>query len=81
VTSRNNRRGAAKGVLCGSATRLYDSTEFSSDSEWSLVEGAAVECQPADNESGRLSIAKIRYQETSSEDIAEEQSLLKAVTK
>jgi hypothetical protein len=36
------------------------------------VEGLAVECLPADNGNGRISIAKIRYRETSSEDIAEE---------
>jgi hypothetical protein len=28
VTSHNNRRGDASGVLCGSAPRLYDSTDF-----------------------------------------------------
>jgi hypothetical protein len=34
------------------------------------VEGSAMECQPVGN--GRISIAKIRYQKTSSEDTAEE---------
>jgi hypothetical protein len=31
-----------------------------------------VECKPVDNGNGRICIAKIRYQETSSEDTAEE---------
>jgi hypothetical protein len=34
VTSRNNRRGVASGVLCGSAPRLYDSTDRVHFSEW-----------------------------------------------
>jgi hypothetical protein len=45
------------------------------------VEGSAAECQPAGNGSGRISIVKIRYQETSSERTTEEQPLLRAVTK
>jgi hypothetical protein len=56
--------------------------ELNSVESWELaVEGSAVECSPAGNGSGRISIIKIRYQETSSEDIAEEQPLLKAVSK
>jgi hypothetical protein len=47
-------------------------TVFYSANGCSTVEGSAVECQPAGNGSGRISIAKIRYHETSSEDIAEE---------
>jgi hypothetical protein len=40
VTSRNNRRGVASGVLCGSAPRIYDSADrFRSESEFSAVEG------------------------------------------
>jgi hypothetical protein len=41
VTSRNNRRDVADGVLCGSAPNLYDltrPTELSSASECSEVE-------------------------------------------
>jgi hypothetical protein len=34
VTSHNNRRGGACGVLCGSATRIYDSTDSVLLSEW-----------------------------------------------
>jgi hypothetical protein len=49
VMSHNNRICVASGVLCGSFLRLYDSTEFSSDSECSAVEGAVVECYPMDN--------------------------------
>jgi hypothetical protein len=45
------------------------------------VEGSVVEGQPAGNGSGRISVAMIRYQETSSEDIAEELPLRRAVTK
>jgi hypothetical protein len=39
-------------------------TVFSSASECSAVEGSVVENKPAGNGSGRISIAKIRYQET-----------------
>jgi hypothetical protein len=39
---------------------------------YSAVEGSVVECLPASNRSWRVSIAKIHYQETSSEDTAEE---------
>jgi hypothetical protein len=35
-------------------------------------EGLGVECEPESNGSGRVSIVKIRYQETSSENIEEE---------
>jgi hypothetical protein len=41
-------------------------------SECSAVEGSPVECYKAGKGSGIISIAKIRYQETSSEDTAEE---------
>jgi hypothetical protein len=36
------------------------------------VEGSAVDCYPLGNLSRRISIAKIRYKETTNEDIAEE---------
>jgi hypothetical protein len=39
---------------------------------YKAVEGLVVECLPAGSGSGRISIAKIRYQETSSENAAEE---------
>jgi hypothetical protein len=45
---------------------------FCSASECSEVEGSAMECLPAGNGSWRISIAKIRYQETSNEDTVEE---------
>jgi hypothetical protein len=45
------------------------------------VESSAVDCSLAGNGSGIISIAKILYQETSSEDMAEEQSLWRAVAK
>jgi hypothetical protein len=44
VTSRNNRRDDAGGVLFGSAPRLYDSTERVLYSECSAVESSVVEC-------------------------------------
>jgi hypothetical protein len=59
----------SSGPLRGHMTR---STVFCSASECSAVEGSVVECEPAGNGSGRISIVKIRYQETSSEDTAEE---------
>jgi hypothetical protein len=44
VTLHNSRRGDAGGVLCGSAPRLYDSTDvFCSANECSSVEGSVVE--------------------------------------
>jgi hypothetical protein len=47
----------------------------------SWVEGSAVACQPEGNGSVIISIAKIRYQEISCEDTAEEWPLWRAVTK
>jgi hypothetical protein len=45
VTSRNNRGGVASCVFCGSALRLYDSTDQVQFSEWvSAIEGSVVEC-------------------------------------
>jgi hypothetical protein len=41
VTSHNNRRGDASGVLCGFALRLYDSKD---QVQCSAVEGSVVEC-------------------------------------
>jgi hypothetical protein len=43
VTSRNNRTGVAGGVLCGSAPRLYDSTDRVQFSE------RVSECSAVDN--------------------------------
>jgi hypothetical protein len=56
-------------------------TVFCWASVCSTVEGSAVECQAAGNGSGRISIAKIRYQETSSIDLSEELPLRGAITK
>jgi hypothetical protein len=39
---------------------------------YSAVESSVVECSPAGKGNWRISIAKIRYQDTSSENIAEE---------
>jgi hypothetical protein len=47
-------------------------TVFCWASECSAFEGLPVDCPAAGNWSGIISIAKIRYQETSSEDTAEE---------
>jgi hypothetical protein len=44
VTSHNNRRGDAGGVLCRSAPRLYDSTDRVLLGESSEVVGSAMEC-------------------------------------
>jgi hypothetical protein len=47
VTSHNNIGGDAGDVLCGSAPRLYDSTDrvlFNEYVQCSAVEGSAVEC-------------------------------------
>jgi hypothetical protein len=66
------------GLLQGCMTRP---TEVSSANECSAVEGSAVERLPAGNGSGRTSIAKIRYQETISENTAEDLGLWRAVTK
>jgi hypothetical protein len=73
--SHNNRRGDADGVFCRSVPRLYDSTDrvlLSERVQCSAVGGSRVECYTADHGSGIIFIAKIRYQETSSEDTAEE---------
>jgi hypothetical protein len=43
-------------------------TAFCSASACSAIEGSIVECQPAGNGSGKNSIVKILYQETSIED-------------
>jgi hypothetical protein len=51
---------------------LYNSTDRVLLSECSAVEGSPVECSTTGNGSGIISIAKIRYQKTSSEDTAEE---------
>jgi hypothetical protein len=45
------------------------------------VEGSPVGCYKTGNGSGIISIAKIRYQETSSKETAEKQSLWGATTK
>jgi hypothetical protein len=42
VTSHNNRRDDAGGVLCGSALRLYESTDRVLFRECSAVEGSAM---------------------------------------
>jgi hypothetical protein len=43
VTSRNDRRGVASGVLCGSASRLCDLTDRAQlDSECSAIEYSGV---------------------------------------
>jgi hypothetical protein len=45
VTSRNNRRDIASGVLCGSTLRLYDSTNQVQSSELvSALQLTTVEC-------------------------------------
>jgi hypothetical protein len=51
VTSRNNSRGVASGVLCGSDPRLHDSIDRVQfrESECSAVEDAVMECLPAAN--------------------------------
>jgi glutamine phosphoribosylpyrophosphate amidotransferase len=46
---------------------------------YKAVEGSVMEYWPASN--GKISIAKIRYHETSSENIAEAQPLWRAFTK
>jgi hypothetical protein len=74
VTSHNNIRGDIGGVFCRSAPRLYDSTDRVLLGEW-------VQCNWEFTrgvlKSEIISIAKIRYQETS----WEEETLWRAVTK
>jgi hypothetical protein len=69
VTSHNNGRGDAGGVFCRSALRPYVSTDRVLLSEW-------VQCSWGFTggvlNNGIISVAKISYQETSSEDTAEE---------
>jgi hypothetical protein len=48
---------------------------------YKAVAGLAVECQPARNGSGRISIVKIHYREKSGEDTAEELPLRRDVAK
>jgi hypothetical protein len=73
VTSHSNTRGDAGGVFIGPLRGyMTRSTVFCWASECSAVESSAEDCSPVGNGSWRISIAKIRYQETSSGDIAEE---------
>jgi hypothetical protein len=51
-----------------------------STSKWSAVHGSSVGCSTAGNGSGIITNAKIRYQETSSEDITEKYPMWRAVT-
>jgi hypothetical protein len=68
-TSQQRLRNNREAVFCGvRADELFGRQLTLLES----VEGSPVECYPAGNGSGIISLAKIRYQETSSEDTAEE---------
>jgi hypothetical protein len=72
----NNRRGVASDILCGPTPRLCDSTDEVQFREWVQCSWE-FSCGELTSRQWKL---KIRYQETCSENIAEEQPLLRAVT-